>query len=81
MASFSSLAPGSQKISLLAPVMSGHRPTPEGTRSFSEALLYRQSKREITDDLICERSELSLFFCVKSEFSTEGFGYTTGPYI
>ena len=29
----------SKKISLLAPVRSGRRPSPEGTRSFSGALL------------------------------------------
>ena len=40
---------GKQRIPNLAPVMSGRRPSPEGTRSESGALLYRHSERGITE--------------------------------
>ena len=60
MAFFSPLRLGGQKIPLRAPVKSDRRSSPEGTRSFSEALLYRHSERGIIEILICERSELGI---------------------
>ena len=39
------------------------RSSPEGTRSESGALLYRHSERGITENTICERSELRIKNC------------------
>ena len=49
---------GKQRIPTRASVKSERSSSPEGTRSFSEALLYGRSELGITEIWICERSEL-----------------------
>jgi|LNFM01.2.fsa_nt_gb hypothetical protein len=80
MASFPPLASGRQKISLLAPVRSGRRPSPEGTRSFSGALLIGIAREELQIYGFVGEANKGAFL-TKNEFSTEEVGYTTGSYI
>jgi len=47
MAFFTPLRLGKQRIPILAPVKSGRRPSPEGTRSVSGALLTGIAREEL----------------------------------